>query len=242
MSRNILRATTRRRPPPGARYGRPVRLATPFALALLAALAPAASGAADLRVVTPREHVPVVFGTPRIELRVPPASDLDVRLNGREVTSRLTVRGTTATGRVGAADGLRLGRNRLVVRATAEGGAARRLTRTFYGVRRDPTMVTILRPRAGTTLLRRPVRIAFRTGTPIVILRAWVNGREVTGRLSASRRVGRTEQALRTATVPAAFLRAGGNVLKVRAIGTRGRYETAFRPFRVRARGVAAAP
>jgi hypothetical protein len=122
----------------------------------------------------------------------------------------------------------------LVVRASAADGTTRALTRTFYGVRRDPTMATIIHPRAGVTFTGAPIAIAFRTGTPIVILRAWVNGREVTGRLSAPRRVRGGGQVLRTARVPASHLRPGGNVLKVRAIGARGRYETAFRPFRVR--------
>ena len=209
-----------------------MRLVTPLAAAILVAL-PAAGLGADLRVVTPRENVPVIFASPRLDIRAPADGTLTATLNGRDVTGELTRNGTRAVGRVDAADGLRLGRNRLVVRVLAPDGSARSLTRTFYGVRRDPTMVTILRPRPGGTFRRAPIGIAFRTGTPIVILRAWVNGREVTGRLSAPRATGRAGQALRVGRVPVGFLRTGGNVLKVRAIGTRGRYETAFRPFRI---------
>jgi hypothetical protein len=121
----------------------------------------------------------------------------------------------------------------MVVTATTPGAPPRRVTRTFYGVRRDPGMVTITLPAPGSTLPSAPVRIAFRVGTPTVILRAWVDHKEITGRLSPPRPSAVAGQVVRRALVPESFLRPGGNVLKVRAIGPRGRYEREFRPFRL---------
>ncbi len=215
------------------RYGRRVRIAPALAATLALAVAGTATGADDFRVTTPRENVPVIFGTPKVELRVPADAAFVATLNGTPIGMRFSRDGDRAVARVDRRAGLRLGRNTLVAEATVAGRAPRRTTRRFYGVRRDPTMVTIGAPRAGTVTGRGPLRFVVRTGTPALILRAWLNHREVTGRLSAARPAATPNQVVRRATLPATLLRPGGNVLKVRAIGQRGRYETEFRPFKV---------
>lgn len=207
-----------------------MRTALLAAAALAIAAAPAVA-APDLKVIVPRQNVPVVFGTPRVVMTVPPTGTVSVTLNSRPVEG-LTRAGTALTGRIAPDDGLRLGRNVMTLTATADDGGTRSVVRTFYGVRRDPTMVTITRPAPGSTLPDGPVRIAFRVATPTVILRAWVDHREITGRLGAPVPAGPGE-VLRGALVPRSLMRPGGNVLKVRAIGPRGRYETEFRPFRL---------
>lgn len=214
------------------RYRRHVRIAPALAATLAVTVAGTAAGA-DFRVTTPRENIPVIFGTPRVELRVPERATFVATLNGTPIGMRFRREGDRAVARVDSVAGLRLGRNTLVAEATEAGGEPRRITRRFYGVRRDPTMVTIGAPRAGAITGRGPVRFVMRTGTPALILRAWLNHREVTGRLSAARPAAAPDQVIRRATLPASLLRPGGNVLKVRAIGPRGRYETEFRPFKV---------
>lgn len=202
-----------------------------LAAATLAVTAAPSLAAPDLRVVVPRQNVPVVLGTPRVSMVVPTTGTVAVTLNGRPVDG-LARSGGGLTGRITPDGGFRLGRNVMTLTATTPDGRSRSVTRTFYGVRRDPAMVTITRPAPGSTLPDGPVRIAFRVATPVVILRAWVDHHEITGRLSAPVRAG-TDEVVRRALVPRSLMRPGGNVLKVRAIGPRGRYETEFRPFRL---------
>ena len=162
------------------------------ALALLCALLlvalPTQANAAP-SIASPRADA-VITGSPvRVVVRAP-ARRTRVRLGDRDVTARFRVRGGRLVGRLSSRDGLRPGRNRLLIVGSRGGKAVVRQARSFFLVRRSRRLVRVSLSR------RAPLRAVIDVGSGRPLghvlgreraVRVRLNGRVVTRALSALR-------------------------------------------------------
>jgi len=185
----------------------------------------------------------------RVAVRVPArTSRLRVRVGGRNVTARFRRRGgSLRVARLSRPDGLRYGRNHLVVLAQRRGRRPVLEARSFVLARRDPGLVRLRLRRGPVTSLRvrvaggvrlapehfdRPKELARRLS---VIrrertVRLWLNGRRITRALDKS------QQTRLSASLSASHgLRYGVNRLRIQVVEPdRGRYAMLTRRFVIR--------
>ncbi|HEX5713251.1 MAG TPA: hypothetical protein VFX85_08065 [Solirubrobacterales bacterium] len=224
-----------------------------------AAEAPKTTATAETRAATksvdgrllaaPRPGALVRRSPVRVAVRVPPQTTrLWVRAGGRNVSKRFRQReGSLRVARLGRGDGLRYGRNHLVVIAARRGAAPLIDSRSFVLARRDSRLVGVrVEPGPATKLRLRLARggelAAEHFGVPGEVkrrlavhhrerdVRVWLNGRRVTAALERAR------PTLWTASLSASHrLRHGVNRLRVLVSEPgRGRYAEVRRSFVVR--------
>lgn len=192
------------------------------------------SGERVISFLTPKRHNSlVVFARPQLSLSLAPgATDLRIWLNGQLITSKFTKAGNRYSGRIGKAEGLKLGRNTLSVGADNAQGERKSATRIFRAVRQDKKGVLVVRPTQDQQINQAPFPTIIRTRDNLSEFRVWLNKREVTGLFGPATPAGANGFVVHRARVPASRgLRAGGNVLKVRAVTHNFRHRTVFRIF-----------
>jgi hypothetical protein len=216
------------------------------ALALVVVILVAASQAqaaapAPRLIVAPGADALVKHNTVRIVVARDAGAKTRVQLNDRDVTARLRVTGGRLVGELRLSNGLRPGRNHLVVVSRAGGRSERRSVRSFFVVRRSTRFARVrLTGRNPATL-----KVDVVSGAPRAelarrqrILRVWLNGRSV-----AKAMVARTGTSWTASLSGTHGLRHGVNRLSVLVAEPRdGRYTSVRRRFTVqRDRPLAAA-
>lgn len=196
--------------------------------------ATAQSGERVITFLAPKRHNSlVVFARPQLSLSLAPgATDLRIWLNGRLITSKFAKTGNRYSGRIGKTNGLKLGRNTLSVGADNAQGERKSATRIFRAVRQDKKGVLVVQPTQGQQITQAPFPTIIRTRDDLSEFRVWLNKREVTGLFGPATPARAKGFVVRRARIPASRgLRAGGNVLKVRAVTDDFRHRTVFRTF-----------
>lgn len=148
-------------------------------------------------------------------------------LNGNVITGRVRSSPGAATARVPVGGPLRYGRNVLRARFSAPGKVGFATTR-FTLVRPGTGLVRIASPRPGARVAAGPLTVAL-GASPGTTLRAWLNGREITGRLVTG-----AGGLSRATLAPDAGLRFGTNEIRVRAVkASSGRIQSVSRQVNV---------